>query len=122
MKKKVIEKVMSVESYLDDIVSENISDNQDVQRNFCSSNAFVDGIIMTILTDDYLPSLILGEIAKDGIIEQYLVDGMQRTGALRKFRFEGYKIGKGAEETIVEYQRKKKDEKGYRNGKRLNLI
>ena len=112
MKKKVIEKVMSVESYLDDIVSENISDNQDVQRNFCSSNAFVDGIIMTILTDDYLPSLILGEIAKDGIIEQYLVDGMQRTGALRKFRFEGYKIGKGAEETIVEYQRKKKDEKG----------
>ena len=87
MKKKVIEKVMSVESYLDDIVSENISDNQDVQRNFCSSNAFVDGIIMTILTDDYLPSLILGEIAKDGIVEQYLVDGMQRTGALRKFRF-----------------------------------
>lgn len=112
MKKKVIEKVMSVESYLDDIVSENISDNQDVQRNFCSSNAFVDGIIMTILTDDYLPSLILGEIAKDGIIEQYLVDGMQRTGALRKFRFEGYKVGKGAEETIVEYQRKKKDENG----------
>lgn len=112
MKKKVIEKVMSVESYLDDIVSENISDNQDVQRNFCSSNAFVDGIIMTILTDDYLPSLILGEIAKDGIVEQYLVDGMQRTGALRKFRFEGYKIGKGAEETIVEYQRKKKDENG----------
>ena len=112
MKKKVIEKVMSVESYLDDIVSENISDNQDVQRNFCSSNAFVDGIIMTILTDDYLPSLILGEIAKDGIVEQYLVDGMQRTGALRKFRFEGYKIGKCAEETIVEYQRKKKDENG----------
>lgn len=112
MKKKVIEKVMSVESYLDDIVSENISDNQDVQRNFCSSNAFVDGIIMTILTDDYLPSLILGEIAKDGIVEQYLVDGMQRTGALRKFRFEGYKVGKGAEETIVEYQRKKKDENG----------
>lgn len=112
MKKKVIEKVMSVESYLDDIVSENISDNQDVQRNFCSSNAFVDGIIMTILTDDYLPSLILGEIAKEGIVEQYLVDGMQRTGALRKFRFEGYKIGKGAEETIVEYQRKKKDENG----------
>ena len=112
MKKKVIEKVMSVESYLDDIVSENISDNQDVQRNFCSSNAFVDGIIMTILTDDYLPSLILGEIAKDGITEQYLVDGIQRTGALRKFRFEGYKVGKGAEETIVEYQRKKKDENG----------
>lgn len=112
MKKKVIEKVMSVESYLDDIVSENISDNQDVQRNFCSSNAFVDGIIMTILTDDYLPSLILGEIAKDGIVEQYLVDGMQRTGALRKFRFEGYKIGKGTEETTVEYQRKKKDENG----------
>lgn len=112
MKKKVIEKVMSIESYLDDIVSENISDNQDVQRNFCSSNAFVDGIIMTILTDDYLPSLILGEIAKDGIVEQYLVDGMQRTGALRKFRFEGYKIGKGAEETDIEYQRKKKDENG----------
>lgn len=112
MNKKVDERVVSVESYLDDIVSENINDNQDVQRNFCSSNAFVDGIIMTVLTEMYLPPLILGEIARDGIVERYLVDGMQRTGALRKFRFEGYKIGNGAEKTIVEYQRKKKDENG----------
>lgn len=108
MNKKVDERVVSVESYLDDIVSENINDNQDVQRNFCSSNAFVDGIIMTVLTEMYLPPLILGEIARDGIVERYLVDGMQRTGALRKFRFEGYKIGNGAEKTIVEYQRKRR--------------
>ena len=112
MKKKVIEKVMSVESYLDDIISENISDNQDVQRNFCSSDPFVDGIIMTILTDDYLPSLIIGEITNNGIIEQYLVDGMQRTGALRKFRYENHKIGSKFEDTVIEYQRKKKDENG----------
>lgn len=111
MKKSIEERVYSAQSYLDDIVNENISDSQDVQRDFCSKNDFVNEIIMTVLTDDYMPSLIIGEIHKGNIIERYLVDGMQRTTAMRKFKYEGYKVGK-VEEPIITYQVKKKDENG----------
>lgn len=112
MKRKVIEEAVSVESYLGDIANETISDNQDVQRNFCSTEEFEDGIILTVLTGDYLPSLIIGEINSGGITRKYLIDGMQRTSALRRFKNGAHKIRKKCEDSVVEYQTKKLDENG----------
>ena len=112
MKRKVIEEAVSVESYLGDIANETISDNQDVQRNFCSTEEFEDGIILTVLTGDYLPSLIIGEINSGGITRKYLIDGMQRTSALRRFKNGAHKIRKKCEDGVVEYQTKKLDENG----------
>jgi len=101
MKRKVIEEAVSVESYLSDISNETISDNQDVQRNFCSTEEFEDGIILTVLTGDYLPSLIIGEINSGGITRKYLIDGMQRTSALRRFKNGAHKIRKKCEDSVV---------------------
>lgn len=112
MKRKVIEEAVSVESYLSDIANETISDNQDVQRNFCSTEEFEDGIILTVLTGDYLPSLIIGEINSGGITRKYLIDGMQRTSALRRFKNGAHKIRKKCEDSVVEYQTKKLDKNG----------
>ena len=112
MKRKVIEEAVSVESYLSDISNETISDNQDVQRNFCSTEEFEDGIILTVLTGDYLPSLIIGEINSGGITRKYLIDGMQRTSALRRFKNGAHKIRKKCEDSVVEYQTKKLDKNG----------
>lgn len=112
MKRKVIEEAVSVESYLSDIANETISDNQDVQRNFCSTEEFEDGIILTVLTGDYLPSLIIGEINSGGIARKYLIDGMQRTSALRRFKNGAHKFRKKCEDSVVEYQKKKLDKNG----------
>nr|WP_142411384.1 DUF262 domain-containing protein [Clostridium sp. Marseille-P7770] len=112
MKRKVIEEAVSVESYLSDIANETISDNQDVQRNFCSTEEFEDGIVLTVLSGEYLPSLIIGEISVGGITKKYLIDGMQRTSALRRFKNGAHKIRKKCEDSVVEYQKKKVDKNG----------
>ena len=85
---KVREETVPSTIYLDEVKSGDISENQDVQRKFCSDNSFINGIAVTILTGNYLPPLIIGEIPViDGIVQKYIVDGMQRTTALRKIRY-----------------------------------
>lgn len=111
MAKKIRKKTLSLESYLEEIVEEDISDNQDVQRLFCWENGMINELIKTVLTDDYIPPIILGEEDLDeDVVQQYIVDGMQRSSALIKFKHENYKITATLEDPIIQYQRKKKDE------------
>ena len=111
MAKKIRKKTLSLESYLEEIVEEDISDNQDVQRLFCWENGMINELIKTVLTDDYIPPIILGEEDLDeDVVQQYIVDGMQRSSALVKFKYENYKITATLEDPIIQYQRKKKDE------------
>lgn len=111
MAKKIRKKTLSLDSYLEKIVEEDISDNQDVQRLFCWENGMVNELIKTVLTDDYIPPIILGEEDLDeDVVQQYIVDGMQRSSALVKFKHENYKITATLEDPIIQYQRKKKDE------------
>lgn len=111
MAKKIRKKTLSLDSYLEKIVEEDISDNQDVQRLFCWENGMVNELIKTVLTDDYIPPIILGEEDLDeDVVQQYIVDGMQRSSALIKFKHENYKITAALEDPIIQYQRKKKDE------------
>ncbi len=50
MAKKIRKKTLSLESYLEEIVEEDISDNQDVQRLFCWENGMINELIKTVLT------------------------------------------------------------------------
>ena len=87
-----IESVPAI-SYIDDVKEGNVSDNQDVQRFFCSDNGFINEIGVTMLSGDYLPPLIIGEIPlQDNIVQKYIVDGMQRTSAIMKIRYGNYKF------------------------------
>lgn len=111
MAKKIRKKTLSLDSYLEKIVEEDISDNQDVQRLFCWENGMINELIKTVLTDDYIPPIILGEEdLEEDVVQQYIVDGMQRSSALVKFKYENYRITSSLEDPIIQYQKKKKDE------------
>ena len=85
---KIREESVPVVNYLTEVRDGDVSDNQDVQRYFCSDNTFINGIGVTVLTGDYLPPIILGEIViSEGIVQKYIVDAMQRTSALIKIRY-----------------------------------
>ena len=113
MIKKVRKETIPLSLYLSDVKNGDISKDQDVQRGFCSDNSFVNEIAVTILTEDYLPPVILGEIRYDeNLVQKYVVDGNQRTVALSKIRYGKYRISQSIENSVIEYQEKKRDENG----------
>lgn len=113
MVNKVRETNVPAISYLNDVKGGDVSENQDVQRRFCSDNSFINGIGVTVLTGDYLPPIILGEIPLEhGMVQQYIVDAMQRTSALMMIRFGNYKFTSTIEDSEIEYQSKKRDANG----------
>ena len=113
MASKIREQVLALESYLSRVKDDDISDNQDVQRLFCWDNAAINELVVTILTNDYVPPIILGEEELgDDLVQQYIVDGMQRSSALIKFRYGNYKITSSIEDSVIRYQVKMRDENG----------
>jgi hypothetical protein len=114
MAKKVREQAMALSSYLKSVNSEDISENQDVQRMFCWDNGAINELIYTVLNEDYIPPIILGEDELgDNLTQQYIVDGIQRTTALNKFRHMNWKTTKSFENSVIQYQKKRRDEKGH---------
>lgn len=108
MAKKIRKQTLALKSYLDKVNEEDISDSQDVQRKFCWDKSAINELIVTVLTDDYIPPIILGEEELgDGIVQQYIVDGMQRSSSLIWFRYGNYEITSAIEDSIIEYQEKK---------------
>lgn len=113
MEKKILEASVPLTLYLSDVKNGDISDAQDVQRHFCSSNSFINGLGVSVLVGNYIPAILLGEIpVGDGMTQTYIIDGGQRTGALMKIRYGGYKFTRSTEHSVIEYQAKKRDEKG----------
>ena len=72
----------------------------------------VNELIYTVLTDNYMPPIILGEETINGIIRQWIIDGLQRSSSLSMFKYGNTKITKSLDEYIVTYQRKVTDENG----------
>lgn len=113
MTKKVRKMSMALETYLNDVNEEDISTDQDVQRVFCQDKKFVDELVITVLTEDYIPPIILGEIeSEDGITKRYVSDGNQRTFALNSFKTMNWKVNTKVEDSIIHYQAKRRDENG----------
>lgn len=113
MAKKVREENIPLINYVDEVKDGDVSDNQDVQRYFCSDKSFINGIGVTILTGDYLPPLILAEVPlNEDIVQKYIVDGLQRTTALIQIRYGNHKFSGTIEDNQIEYQEKKMDESG----------
>lgn len=113
MTKKVRKMSMALETYLNDVNEEDISTDQDVQRVFCQDKKFVDELVITVLTEDYIPPIILGEIESEGgITKRYVSDGNQRTFALNSFKTMNWKVNTKVEDSIIHYQAKRRDENG----------
>lgn len=97
-----------LETYLNSNKDGDISNNADTQRK-PAWKAIINGLIVTILTDDYIPPIILAE---EETSQLSIVDGGSRTAAIMMFRYGNYKISSSVEDSIIPYKKKIKGENG----------
>lgn len=103
----------SLGQYLKLMKAEVIRTDQDCQRLSGQWNVnMINELIATVLTDNYIPPIILGEETANGITRQYIIDGLQRSTNLSLFRYGNFRITKNLEEYMVTYQRKVLDGSG----------
>lgn len=110
---RIRKQTFSLEQYLKEIKAEKIRTDQECQRLSGQWNAnMVNELIATVLTDNYIPPVILGEETSNGITKQWVIDGLQRSSSLSMFRYGNTKITKSIDEYIVTYQQKVLDDNG----------
>ncbi|MBD5548137.1 MAG: DUF262 domain-containing protein [Lachnospiraceae bacterium] len=118
---KIRKQTYSLDQYLKLMKAETIRGDQECQRLSGQWNPnMVNELIATVLTDNYIPPIILGEETVNGITRQWIIDGLQRSSSLSLFRYGNTKITKNLDEYMVSYQRKildgngnpKRDEQG----------
>ena len=97
----------TMDMYLNKIKDMDIRNDSDTQRQFVWSNEQINELIVTVLTDDYIPPVILAEV--DGS-QLWIVDGGQRSSSFNKFRYGNYKITSAIENSVIPYKKKVKDE------------
>ena len=90
-----------------------IRDDHPLQRNADMwDNSCRDGLIATIIKGEDVDSIKICEQIKNGEVEQWLIDGKQRLTNSRKYKLNGFRLGKNIEFPIVAYKVAKKDEDG----------
>lgn len=99
----------TLEMYLKKNRKGDIDNNADVQRNFVWTNEQINELVATVLTDDYIPPIILGEEENSKL---HIVDGGCRTAALIKFRYGNHKITTSIENPIIPYKKKVNNKNG----------
>ena len=116
---KIRKQTYSLDMYLKQLNAETIRTDQDCQRLSGQWKPNMVGeLIATVLTDNYIPPIILGEETANGISKLWIIDGLQRSSSLSLFRYGNIKIAKSIDEYLVTYQRKILDSNG--NPKRDN--
>mgnify|MGYP006322924309 FL=1 len=100
--------VYTMEQYTKNVSEGYITNDADTQRN-PAWKPIVDGLTVTILTDDYIPPIILAEEESGQI---HIVDGGSRTAAFKMIRFGNHKIKSSVENPIIPYKKLVKDENG----------
>ena len=100
--------VYTMEQYTKNVSEGYITNDADTQRN-PAWKPIVDGLSVTILTDDYISPIILAEEDSGQI---HIVDGGSRTAAFQMIRFGNYKIKSSVENPIISYKKLVKDENG----------
>lgn len=100
----------TMDMYLNKIKDQDIRSDADVQRLAGQwRNGQINELIYTVLTEDYIPPIILGEEENSQL---WIIDGLQRSSTLMRFRYGNYKITSSLEDSIIVYKAKKKDKKG----------
>ena len=111
--KNIRKQTFSLDQYLMLMKDETIRSDQDCQRMSGQWNCnMVNELIFTVLTDNYIPPIILGEEVMGGITKEYIIDGLQRSSSLFLFRYGNTRVTKSLDEYVVSYQRKILDENG----------
>lgn len=100
--------VYTMEQYTKNVSEGYITNDADTQRN-PAWKPIVDGLVVTILTDEYIPPIILAEEESGQI---HIVDGGSRTAAFKMIRFGNHKVKSSVENPIIPYKKLVKDENG----------
>lgn len=104
---KIRKQTYSLDQYLKEMKAEKIRSDQECQRMSGQWNANMSGeLIATVLMENYIPPVILGEETINGITRLWIIDGLQRSSTLAMFRYGNTKIAKSLDEYMVTYQRK----------------
>ena len=98
----------TMSQYLDNVSEGYIKNDADTQRN-PAWKAIIDGLSVTILTDDYIPPIILSE---EDSGQTKIVDGGSRTAAFQMIKLGNYKIKSTVEDSIIKYKKMIKDNEG----------
>ena len=100
--------VYTMEQYTKNVSEGYITNDADTQRN-PAWKPIVDGLAVTVLTDEYIPPIILAEEESGQI---HIVDGGSRTAAFKMIRFGNHKVKSSVENPIIPYKKLVKDENG----------
>lgn len=107
---KIRKQTYTMHMYMNKMMDKDIRDDADVQRSSGQwSNEQINELIVTILTDGYMPPVFLGEEENS---QMWIVDGLQRSTSLMLFRYGGYKITPAVEDSVLTYRAKAKDSQG----------
>lgn len=110
---KIRKQTYSLDMYLKQLNAETIRTDQECQRLSGQWNAnMVSSLIVTVLTDNYIPPIILGEETTNGITKMWVIDGLQRSSTLSLFRYGNTRIAKNLDDCMILYQRKVLDDNG----------
>lgn len=101
--------IYTLEMYLSKIEDGDIDNNADVQRNFVWNKEQINELIVTVLADEYIPPIILGEESSSQL---HITDGGCRSAALNSFRNGNYKVTSAIEDSIIFYKKKVKRKDG----------
>ncbi len=99
----------TLEMFLKKINDGDIDNNADVQRHMVWSREQINELIVTVLTDEYIPPIILGE---EGNSQLHITDGGCRSTALNSFWRGMHKINTALENSLIPYKKKVKGEDG----------
>ena len=99
----------AMEMYLKKMKNGDIDNSADTQRNFVWKAEQINGLIRTVLLDDYIPPIILAE---EDNTRLHIADGGQRSATLNLFRYGNYKITSTIEDSVISYKKKVKQDDG----------
>ncbi len=110
---KIRPQTYSLEQYLKLMQKETIRTDQECQRLSGQWNpGMMSELFLTVLTNGYIPPVILGEEVISGIEKLWIIDGLQRSTSFSMFKYGGTRISRYLDEYIVTYQRKVLDGNG----------
>lgn len=102
--------IYTMDMYLKKMKDKDIRSDADVQRLSGQwDKGMINELIVTILTDDYIPPIILGEELNSQL---WVIDGLQRSSALMAYRYGNHKVTSTIEESNISYRAKAKDKSG----------
>lgn len=99
----------TLKMYLEKINDGDIDNHADVQRRMVWSKEQINELIVTVLTEEYMPPIILGE---ENNSQLHIADGGCRTAALNSFWKGAHKITTSVENSVIPYKKKVKKKDG----------